>query len=132
MALVTLLAENAGDLMSANPISLEAGTTAAEAARVLTSRGYGAATVIDAAGHPIGVVTKTDLLIHARGKGLAEDTTPIRDIMTTAVFSVRTDTPARSVVEQLLALNVHHLFVMDQSGVLVGVISPVDVLKKLG
>jgi CBS-domain-containing membrane protein len=52
--------------------------------------------------------------------------------MTPAVFSVRPDTPARSVVEQLLALNVHHLFVSDAAGVVVGVISPIDVLKKLG
>jgi len=132
MALITLLAENARDLMTPDPVSLESSTTAAEAARVLTSRGFGAAVVIDPAGHPIGVVTKTDLLIHARGRGLVEDTTPIRDVMTTAIFSVRTDTPARSVIEQFLALNVHHLFVMDASGVLVGVISPVDVLRKLG
>ena len=40
-------------------------------------------------------------------------------------------TPPRSVVEQLLALNVHHLFVSDAAGVIVGVISPVDVLRKL-
>ena len=132
MALISLLAENAADLMTRDPVSLEATTTSAEAALVLTSRGFGAAIVIDHAGRPVGVVTKTDLLIHARGKVLAEDTTPVRDVMTTAVFSVRTDTPARSVIEHLLALNVHHLFVMDSSGTLVGVISPVDVLKKLG
>jgi predicted transcriptional regulator len=34
-------------------------------------------------------------------------------------------------VEQLLALNVHHLFVVDAAGVIIGVISPVDVLKQL-
>jgi CBS-domain-containing membrane protein len=52
--------------------------------------------------------------------------------MTTAVFSVHAETPARSVVEQLLVLNVHHLFVTDGAGVVVGVVSPVDVLRKLG
>lgn len=132
MAAITLLAETAADLMTPGPVSIESTTTAAEAARFITSRGFGAAVVIDEAGHPVGVITKTDLLIHARGKGLAEDTTPVRDVMTTAVFSVRPDTPAGSVVEQLLALNVHHLFVTDPSGVVVGVISPVDVLRKLG
>ena len=52
--------------------------------------------------------------------------------MTPAVFSVREDTSAASVVSQFLALNVHHLFVTDRDGVLVGVISPIDVLRKLG
>lgn len=129
---ITLLAENASDLMNSGPVSIESTASVSEAARFLTSRGFGAAVVIDAAGHPIGVVTKTDLLIHSRGRGLDEDVTPVSNVMTTAVFSVRQDTPAASVIQQLLALNIHHLFVMDASGVVVGVISPIDVLKKLG
>ncbi|MBN9121218.1 MAG: CBS domain-containing protein, partial [Planctomycetes bacterium] len=48
-----------------------------------------------------------------------------------AVFSVRPDTSAPSVVEPLLEIGVHNLFVTDSGGVVVGVISPVDVLKKL-
>lgn len=131
---ITLLAETAADIMAPGPVSLQATATVAEAAQFLTARGFGAAVVIDAAGHPIGVVTKTDLLIHARekSKGLEDDATAVRSVMTPAVFSVRTDTAARSVIDQLLALNVHHLFVTDGSGVVVGVISPVDVLRKLG
>jgi CBS-domain-containing membrane protein len=52
--------------------------------------------------------------------------------MTPTVFTVSADTPARSVVTQLVALNVKHLFVADAAGVLVGIITPTDVLKKLG
>jgi CBS-domain-containing membrane protein len=132
MALISLLAESAADLMSRDPVSLDTNTSADEAARVLTSRGIGAAVVIDSAGRPVGVVTKTDLLIHANCQGRSETPTTINNVMTTAVFSVRTDTPAKSVIDQFLALNVHHLFVMDTAGTLVGVISPVDVLKRLG
>ncbi len=131
---ITLLADTAADLMTAGPVSLSATATASAAAAFLTSRGFGAAAVIDEAGRPLGVVTKTDLLVHARGRtgGLEADRTPVADLMTPAVFSVTADTPARSVVRQFLALNVHHLFVADAAGVLVGVISPLDVLKKLG
>ena len=130
---LTLLAETARDLMHAGPVSLAATATAAEAAAFLTAKGFGAAVVIDDAGHPLGVVTKTDVLVHARQRrpGLEPDDTPVTEFMTPAVFSVRPDTPARSVIEQLLALNVHHLFVSDAAGVIVGVISPVDVLRKL-
>jgi CBS-domain-containing membrane protein len=62
---------------------------------------------------------------------LEPDTTPVTDIMTPAVISVRPDTSVRSVVEKLLNLHVHHLFVVDDTGVVIGVISPIDVLKKL-
>jgi CBS domain-containing protein len=121
-------------MMHSGPVSLAASSTVAEATAFLTERGYGAAVVIDDAGHPLGVVTKTDVLVHARQRrpGLEPDETLVTEFMTPAVFSVRPDTPARSVVEQLLALNVHHLFVADASGVIIGVISPVDVLKRLG
>jgi CBS-domain-containing membrane protein len=134
MAALTLRANTAADLMTPGPVSLAATDTVAEATAFLTERGFGAAVVIDEAGHPLGVVTKTDVLVHARQRkpGLEPDDTPVTEFMTPAVFSVRPDTPARSVVEQLLALNVHHLFVADPAGVIVGVISPVDVLRKLG
>jgi len=134
MSPLVLKANTAADLMNAGPVSLDASATVSEATTFLTERAFGAAVVIDDAGHPLGVVTKTDVLVHARQRrpGLEPDDTPVTEFMTPAVFSVRPETPARSVVEQLLALNVHHLFVADPAGVIVGVISPVDVLKKLG
>jgi CBS domain-containing protein len=52
--------------------------------------------------------------------------------MTPAVFSVPPETPVGKVVEEMLALKVHHLFVVDGDGVLVGVISALDVLRHLG
>ena len=130
---LTLRAVTAEEIMTPGPVSLADTATVAEAAAFLTERGFGSSVVIDPAGHPIGVVTKTDLVLHARHHPVStpEDLTPVKSVMTPAVFSVRTDTPARSVVEQLLALNVHHLFVADPAGVIVGVISPMDVLKKL-
>jgi CBS-domain-containing membrane protein len=133
MSPLTLRATTAAEIMTAGPTSLHASATVAEATSFLTEKAFGAAVVIDEAGHPLGVVTKTDVLVHARQRrpGLEPDDTPVTEFMTPAVFSVRPDTPARSVVEQLLALNVHHLFVSDAAGVIVGVISPVDVLRKL-
>jgi CBS-domain-containing membrane protein len=130
---LSLQANVAAELMSPGPVSIADADTVPEAVAFFTQRGFGAAVVIDSAGHPIGVVTKTDVLMHTRRRqpGLEPDDTPVTEVMTPAVFSVRTDTSARSVVEQLLETGVHHLFVKDTAGVIVGVISPVDVLKKL-
>ncbi len=131
--MLTLRADTARDLMTPGPYSLADTDTAEQAAAFLTDRGFGAAVVIDDAGHPLGVVTKTDLLIYTRERAAGKKVEPatVLDVMTPAVFSVREDTPAKSVVEQLVALNVHHLFVTDKAGVVVGVISPFDVVKKL-
>src|SRR5215207_2222110 len=101
---LTLTATTAGDLMSSGPVSMADTDTVSDALEFFTERGYGAAVVIDAAGHPIGVVTKTDVLMHERRRapGLEPDDTLVTEFMTPAVYSVRPDTPARSVVQQLL------------------------------
>ena len=51
--------------------------------------------------------------------------------MTPTVFTVELHTPAAQVVEEMIGLNVHHLYVTDAAGVLVGVISALDVVRHL-
>ena len=60
-----------------------------------------------------------------------DDEAQVRDLMTPTVFTVRLDAPAAQVVEDMLALRVHRLFVVDEGGVLVGVITATDVLRHL-
>jgi len=56
----------AKDLMSLNPTSIRRDATIREALELLTDHGFGAAPVIDEAGRPVGVVSRTDILIHER------------------------------------------------------------------
>jgi CBS domain-containing protein len=145
--LIALHAATASDLMVENPVSIREDATVHDAVRLFTKHGITAAPVVDAAGRPVGVISHTDLIVHARvkldwppraengrrkddGPG-HEDAMPVGELMTPAVFSVAPDTPAGSVIEQLLALKVHHLFVLDATGVLVGVIGATDVLRNL-
>jgi CBS domain-containing protein len=155
-----LSATCAEDLMTPNPVSIRATARIREAVAVLTDKGISAAPVIDEAGRPIGVLSRSDILVHDREKvdyvprvpeyyhkaDLAAAGTPVlppdlkiekvdgslvRDIMTPAVFSVAPNTPARRVVSDMVALKVHRLFVVEPGGVLVGVISALDVLRML-
>jgi CBS domain-containing protein len=153
-------AATAADLMTPNPVSIRTGATVQEAVAFLTDRGFSAAPVIDAAGRPVGVLSRADIVVHNRetahapaavpdyyekndlsapvGEGAraarsAEqtDTATVSDLMTPAVFSVTPETPAAQVIEQILALKVHRLFVVGRDGVLRGVISTLDVLGRL-
>ena len=92
--MLTLRAETARELMTPGPYSLADTDTVEQAAAFLTDRGFGAALVIDEAGHPLGVVTRTDLLIHARERAGNGAQTPVRNVMTEGVFSVQEGTPA--------------------------------------
>jgi CBS-domain-containing membrane protein len=133
---LTLQAKTAAELMSPNPMSLREDAPIEEAIAKLVSKGFRAAPVIDAAGRPIGVLSTSDVLINERektqfpAKGAAPPTR-VRDLMTPAVFSVRADDPVRGVVGQMAALNVHQLYVVDADGVLIGVISALDVVRHL-
>src|SRR5262245_17034268 len=59
----------AEDLMTVNPISIHAGASVQEALAMMTDRGFSAAPVIDDAGRPVGVLSRTDLLVHQRERG---------------------------------------------------------------
>lgn len=156
---MTLAAETAGDIMTPNPVSLPANGTLREALDLFTSKGFGVAPVIDDAGHPVGVLSMSDILVYDRekiehmvprermevnrmatseGESLPRgfhvesvDRTRIRDVMTPAVFSVTPDTHMATAIAEMLRLHVHHLFVVDRDGTLVGVISALDVLRNL-
>jgi CBS domain-containing protein len=138
----------AADVMTPNPVSIRADATIGEAMALFTNRGVNAAAVVDEAGRPIGVVSRTDILIHEREKTNAPasscagaipsgvlkqsqqspalpagtDATQVRDIMTPAVFAVPTDYPVAKVLEEMSRLKVHQLYVVDAEGILVGVI----------
>jgi CBS domain-containing protein len=154
-----LRADTAAELMMPNPVSIRDNCLVREAVVLLTTKGFSAAPVIDEAGRPIGVLSRSDILVHDResvqhlkhaeffheaelktevGERLPRgfqvegvDKTRVRDLMTPAVFAVAPDAPAAKVIEEMLSLRVHSLFVVDGNGVLVGVISALDVLRHL-
>jgi predicted transcriptional regulator len=145
----------AEELMTPNPLSLQDTLSIREAIAFLIDRAISGAPVIDESGRPIGVLSQSDILVHDRekvehiapmeyesGAPLPQsfrrqfqiekvDRTRVRDLMTPVVFSVGLHTPARKVAQQMCELNVHRLFVVDRNGILVGVISALDVLRHL-
>jgi CBS domain-containing protein len=152
----SLAGKTAQDLMTPNPRSISGTAPIEEVIGFLADTGYSAAPVIDESGRPIGVVSRTDVVVYDRARiasagdvpgyydraDLAEWTNPATrapsgpgavvraaDLMTPAVFSVGPETPAERVAAQMAALNVHRLFVVDDDGVLIGVISALDLLR---
>ena len=159
-ARLVLKADTAADLMAPNPVSIHFKAPVKEAVALFTQKGFNAAPVIDDAGRPVGVLSSSDILVHDYEKvdypfagqpaenastpiELAEtsvrellllktDLATVADLMMPAVYAVSPDASAAKVVADMLGLGVHHLFVVDPDGILVGVISALDVLRRLG
>lgn len=53
----------------------------------------------------------------------------VRDIMTPALITVRADASIEQVVFRFVGFELLHLFVVDEDGVLIGVISALDILR---
>lgn len=157
---LTLTATTAADLMTSNPLSIRQDASVKEAAAFLIDKGISAAPVIDDAGRAVGVLSRTDIVIHHRQQSeflstgidyyersdlqaRGSDTVPagfqveevdmsrVMDIMTPVVFSVSQNEPAQAVIATMVDSKVHRLFVVDGSNVLIGVISALDVLRRL-
>jgi CBS-domain-containing membrane protein len=142
----------AADVMMTNPKSIGRDATIRETAEFFCNHGIHTAPVIDEAGRPVGVVSRTDLLDYwgrrrdrlaaiANGETTLDSSNvgvdrPIADltvteIMTPIVFQVPMDASIGKVVEKMLALEVRCLFVTDDHGVLIGVISVFDLLRSV-
>jgi len=152
-----LNADTAADLMTANLVSINQNATLKEALTLFTNKNFTVAPVIDDAGRAVGVLSVSDILVHDResveyllpavenarmetedgeriGGGFQVenvDVTRVADMMTPAVFSVYRETKAAEVIAEMLRLHVHHLFVVDRARTLVGVISPLDIVRNL-
>jgi CBS domain-containing protein len=133
-----------------NPISINEHAKLRDAASLLTERGISAAPVINDAGRPVGVLSRTDIIRFASGvsdtpmmlgdfideaKRLCDpkyqNSVVVRQVMTPKVLSVELDTSLADVAERMLESNVNRLFVIDQQETLVGVISALDVVRAL-
>jgi len=130
----------AADLMSPNPVSIHAGAPVHEAVAFLTDSGFSAAPVIDEAGRAIGVISRTDIVVHDRDRlesltasspEAPLDTALVRDLMTPTVFAVAPEVSATEAAQRMADCNVHRLFVVDRDGVLIGVLSALDLLRHL-
>jgi len=74
-----------------------------------------------------GILTTTDI----RDKIVAVDrdpkTTTVKDIMSTPAVTTRPDSSLKECSLKMQSLNVHHMPVADESGMLIGMISAIDI-----
>lgn len=135
---------NVRDAMTPSPVSVALDTPVGEVMRALVRADFQSVSVVDDDGRPLGMITQTDLL--ARGDvpllpGLLSDTEPVvnarlarlgtvaaAEIMTTDLVTVHADEDLDDAVDTLFHRDLKRLPVVDDDGVLVGMLSRTDVL----
>jgi PAS domain S-box-containing protein len=95
-----------------------------EAARILVQRCISCIVVVDDGGHPLGIVTQSNILGAMRSGCFAQ--TQLKEVMTTAVISVPQTLDSQLAYQLFLQKDVRHLVMVGTDGAVTGVVSETD------
>lgn len=119
------------EIMTRNVLTVAAGADLKDAAWGLTLKGFSGAPVKDESGNVIGVLSKSDLIHPDKVDSSPDRHGTVRDNMTPLLLTARTGDPLKSAVRRMVDLSIHRLVVVDDRGELVGILTPMDVLRAL-
>jgi CBS domain-containing protein len=115
-------------LISKNPVTLEKGTPAINAVKLMASNNMGSV-IITEGGKLAGIITERDI-IRGLARGISLDQ-PVEELGTTKnLVTVKEDDTIYTAVKKMAERNLRHLIVVDSKGNLVGVISVRDIIRE--
>jgi predicted transcriptional regulator len=115
------------DIMTRNVLTVPPDVKVDELMWGLTMKGVSGAPVRDAAGHILGLVTKSDIADPTR-PGRLHDATA-EDVMTPMVFAINAQDSVAEAAKRMVQTGSHRLVVVDDHGRLAGILSTMDVVK---
>ncbi len=118
----------AGKAKAKAVVSVPRSATVLDAAKAMVERNVGATIVVDE-GRLVGVFTERDMLTRVVMKRLNPETTPVAEVMTKSVVTVREDADRSSVLRLMNEHHVRHLPVVDEQGRVVTVLSMRHLLR---
>jgi CBS-domain-containing membrane protein len=118
--------------MTPNVTFLATNQTLDEAWQVLHSKSISGAPVLTSHGRLIGIATKADLADPRHRSGdVAGVVRTVRDIMTRVVYAVRAGDSVLAAIKLMIDEDIHRALVVGEHGAVVGIITPMDVLRAL-
>ena len=111
-------------LMTSDPKTVSPDTLVEDAANMMLDAGIGSVLVVDD-DRLQGILTTTDFVqIVAERK--PKDQTPVSEYMSTDVLTTDAQEPIEQVADRLIEAGIHHLPVVDDDGVPMGIITTTD------
>ncbi|MBZ0237400.1 MAG: CBS domain-containing protein [Deltaproteobacteria bacterium] len=120
-------------LMTPEPVTIRVDTTVAEASQIMATCGLRHLPVVDAGNHLIGMISDRDLrgpLVGRDGAGpVASD--EVRGYMTRDLITAEPEEELGAVARRIVDRRIGAVPVVDPKGELRGIVSYVDVLRRL-
>jgi CBS domain-containing protein len=119
------------DVMSVDPRAVDAGKPVAEAAKMMKDEDVGLAPIVEG-DKLVGTLTDRDIAVRVVAEGRDPGSTPVSEVASKNVVTV---TPQQNLDEALSLMAQHQLRrlpVVEEGGLLVGVVSQADVARSAG
>jgi len=119
---------------SKEPVTCPAGTSIRDAAKKMSRHSVGSIIIVDAANHPLGIMTDKDLRKQV-ATGQQALTAPVDTIMSSPVITVAPSVTVADVQIEMVKHRVHHLCLTEDGGPnspVIGVLSEHDILVLQG
>ena len=114
------------DVMTSNPISSTPEASVEAVARLMSDTNCGEIPICKS-GKIVGIVTDRDVTCRTVARGLNPAQTKAGDIMTLLPVTVFDDDPLRNAIQVMELEGVRRVPVVDANGLMVGILSQVDV-----
>src|SRR5256884_8277087 len=115
------------EIMTAKPVTIAAGATAAEAAKVMREKDIGSLVVVDR-GNPTGIVTERDLVTKVAASDLQPSRVFVKDIMTSPVVAVHPHEEVAEAAKLMSQRKIRRLPVVEE-GKLSGMVTETDITR---
>lgn len=111
-----------------NVVTIGPDKTLREALAVLVNHNVGALVVIDEIKKPVGILSERDIVrLAAKDENLFDIL--VKEVMTTNVITAVAQDELRAVANTMTENRIRHLPIVDNQGILIGIISIGDVVK---
>lgn len=117
------------DVMTEALVTLRADSSIEEAWESLHEAGVTGAPVLNEKGRVVGVLSNYDLADPRRRSQPGVAT--VGDVMTRVAYGVRADDPAFTAVRLMIDENIHRVLVVNDDGLLEGIVVPMDLLRSI-
>ncbi|NNE68105.1 MAG: CBS domain-containing protein [Pyrinomonadaceae bacterium] len=119
------------EIMSEKVTSASADASLRAIAQMLKAGDIGILPIVDDGGKLLGLVTDRDIVVRAVAEGSDVKTTTVGDIMTTELYTAGPDDFAFEAVRTMGDRKVRRVPIVDDDGVLVGIVSIADIALEM-
>jgi CBS domain-containing protein len=114
------------DFVRSTLLKLDARSSVLDAAKLMRQNDAGSV-LVTVDGEHVGIVTERDILYKIAAEDLPASSVPLRNVMSTTVFSTRSDTPIREALKLMAKHHIRRLLVTED-GKAVGMVSQRSIL----